>query len=112
MSESAEIAPSGRRYWFHVLPEATPLPTMGDITRQVAERHGLSPDELRSDRRFRRLAEARWEAWSIMYDQRWTHGGRRWSTPQIGAYFRRDHSTVVHGLHEYRRRMAERMAAE
>lgn len=72
-------------------------PTMYEIVRQVAQKHGVSTKTLRDMYpRSTFLARARWEAWTLLREE-----GR--STCEIGRYFSdRDHSTILYGLKKFR----------
>ena len=87
-------------------PDDIPPPikrmTMRAIAIQVAAKHGLTVDEMRSDRRSRAVVVARHEAWWRSREETLN------SLPQIGRYFNRDHSTIMHGIAMH----AERLAAE
>lgn len=86
---------SERKYWFRVLPEGE-RPTMRGIATEVAERHGVSLDELRSPARPRRLARPRLEAYALIY------ATGHFSMPQIARFFRRlDHTTVLKGIRSH-----------
>lgn len=73
--------------------------TMRLITAEVAARHGLRPAELTGERRTHKLAHARHEAWAEI------HATGKFSTPQIGRAFNRDHSTVVVGIQRHKERV-------
>lgn len=79
---------------------ARPLPN--DIIREVAQRHGLTFDDLLSQSRVRPLAHARQEAmWELR--QR-----TRLSYPQIARRLNRtDHTTALQGARRHAQRMAE-----
>lgn len=75
--------------WPWRMPVRALRPTMAQIVAQVAARHGVTTDTLRSHERRPALAEARAEAWGQLRDR------TDRSFPQIGAYFNgRDHSTI------------------
>lgn len=76
-------------------------PIMPRIAREVAEEYGVTVENLRGPVKTNMLVEARWEAFSRI------RAVGRFSLPQIGAFFNRDHTTVLHGL----RRHAERSNA-
>jgi chromosomal replication initiator protein len=80
-------------------------PTMRQIVADVAEIHGVSLEDLLGPSHKRKFAEARQEAmlWCIL-QKRWD-GLRAYSSPRIGAFFGRDHSTVLTGC----RRAAQRL---
>ena len=70
------------------------------IIAKVALEHGVSAAELLSDTRWQKVAHARQHAFAAVRGM-----PRKPSYPQIGRWFGRDHSTVVHGVraHEARR---------
>lgn len=72
------------------------------IIAQVADRHGLTVAELMGTTRVRLIAHARQEAmWRISREL-----GR--SLPEIGRMMGgRDHTTVLHGIRAYEKRLAE-----
>lgn len=73
--------------------------TMRHITAAVAARHGLRPAELLGERRLAAYSRARDEAWAEI------HATGKFSTPQIGRAFNRDHSTVVVGIQRHKERV-------
>ena len=79
------------------------------ILADVASARGVPVAQILSHRRTRRIAEARQEAWSRIYALR--AGGPShtavYSLPQIGGWFDRDHTTVLHGIRAHKKRMAE-----
>ncbi len=75
--------------------------TMLEIAELVAARHKLSVEELRGPSLRRKIAHARQEAMAL------TYATGRFSTTQVGRYYSRDHTTVIHA----RRRHAERELA-
>lgn len=62
------------------------------IVADVAERNGMTTDLLLSDHRYRSIAHPRQEAFAALY------ATRRYSLPLIGAWFGKDHSTILHGI--------------
>ena len=75
-------------------------PTIAQIAAEVADKHRISLFDLRSHRRSQPLVWARQEA---MYRCR-TETSK--SYPQIGRFFRRDHTTVIHAVEAYQQRKA------
>ena len=75
--------------------------SMRDIACRVAERHGLTVDDLRGSDRTKRVAWPRQEAMAAIRET------GRYSLPRIGKFFNRDHTTVIHAV----RRVAERTDA-
>ncbi len=68
---------------------------MERITSRVAMEYKVRPAEMRGPDRHKQFVEARWVAWAEMVD-------RGYSYPQIGRFFGRDHSTVMHGVRRAR----------
>lgn len=58
---------------------------------EIAERHGFTLEILQGKGRFAKQVAARVECYRLLV-------GRGWSTPRIGRFFNRDHSTVVWAL--------------
>ena len=75
------------------------------IINSVAEAFEMHPKELVSDCRRKRYIRARAVAIRLLRDQTWEDGSLRFSTPQIGLMFGRDHSTIVHALATFDERM-------
>lgn len=84
------------------LIEGPPAPPalMRDIAIEVAARHSLTLADLsgRSKRRHIAIArqEAMWEVWQAT----------NYSFPRIGAFFKRDHTTVLHNVRVHAKRRA------
>lgn len=77
-------------------------PTAKAIAIQVADRHGLTLEDLRGPCRRREVAWPRQEAMAAVY------ANCRVSLPWVGRFFgNRDHTTVLHAI----RRVAERRGA-
>lgn len=83
-------------------------PTMREIASEVAERHGVKVDEMRGPSRKRYFVHPRQEAFALI------RANTSLSYPNIGRYFNRDHTTVIHGekAHNDRQAAAMAMAAE
>ena len=77
------------------------LPTPEDITRDVAEKFGLPASALFKDTREHGISHPRQMAMALM--ERACPG---MTLKKIGAYFGRDHSTVIHALHVVQDRIA------
>ncbi len=99
------------------VPSAPPPPTrraprfaMREIVEEVAARHNLNPRDLTGPMRFKSIVRARFEAMWLIYEERHPDGRRVYSLPQVGAYFNRDHTTVLYALRRYEQRTG-RMAA-
>lgn len=73
--------------------------TMADIIQRVAEKHRVTVAQILSDSRCQRITQPRQEAmWHCVNED-------RWSLPQIGRAFGRDHTTVLHGKRAHEKRM-------
>lgn len=77
-----------------------PATMISTIVDEVCTRYRMDPEQLLTDRS-RPVARIRHEAYWICRIQ-----GRR-SLPEIGRFFHKDHSTVMHGVTEHARRMLE-----
>lgn len=69
--------------------------TKAKILREVAEKHEVAVKELLGSKRWRRLMPAKREA---MYRMRVELPKHLNSLPQIGTFFGRDHTTVLHNI--------------
>lgn len=76
------------RDWLFVTRHRSPR----EIISQVAKAHELTVEAVTGPSRKRAVVEARWEA------MRRLKAETKLSTPQIGALFNRDHTTVLHAL--------------
>ncbi len=72
------------------------------IVEETAAAHGVTVAEMMGPRRIRRIAHARQEAMATIYAE------TKFSYPQVGEFFGRDHTTVIHAV----RRVAERRLDE
>jgi chromosomal replication initiation ATPase DnaA len=72
------------------------LPTVKDIISEVAEKYGVTANDILSERRTRNLAQPRFEVcWRARRET-------RLSLPQIGRSIGgRDHTTVLNGIRRY-----------
>lgn len=74
------------------------------IVRAVAERYGLTVEDLKSPRR------ERWCSWPRQEAMMAAHDTGRFSTPRIGRWLGgRDHTTVLYGIAECLQRQAARV---
>ena len=76
----------------------TPMPQrVRAIVESVAAEHRLRPEDLIGPSRRKIHIEPRWRCWAII---RSTPGpsGQVPSLPLIGAWFGRDHTSIIHGL--------------
>lgn len=71
---------------------------LAQIAADVAADNGLTLAELQSSNREFAISHARQYAMMLMFDA-------EFSTPQIGRFFGRDHSTVAHGIKAARERV-------
>lgn len=85
-------------------PQIDRGPTMPEIAALVAKARGLTMEELRGESRKWEFAHPRQEAMWLM-----RRAGR--TTTQIGKFFGRDHSTVVHAEQAYAGRMSTQQEA-
>ena len=71
------------------------------ILQEVCRRRGVTVGELCGPGRTRAVACARHEVWwTLRHDP-----AHHFSLTEIGSLFGRDHATVHHGIHAYRRRL-------
>lgn len=77
--------------------ERTPRDRMMAAIDEIAARHGLTREQvmMKAQRMPKRVVAARTEVYAMLYDFK---GGYRWSLLRIGAYFDRDHTTIMHAL--------------
>jgi chromosomal replication initiation ATPase DnaA len=73
-----------------------PTSLMEQITEAVAAEHGVLPSELRGPSRFAQFIEPRRRVWAELRE-------RGYSLSQIGRFFGRDHTTIMHGIREYQK---------
>lgn len=71
------------------------------ICDAVASAYGLEPRRLSARERPQHIAAARHVAFYLVRDL------TSLSFPEVGAYFNRDHSTIMHGIARLKQRMAE-----
>ncbi len=92
----------------HVRLKLIPLavPTMKDIAQDVANRHGIAVDDLMGQSRAYMYSHPRQEAFYLCR-QVMRRGEPRYSLPQIGRFFDRDHSSVHWGVAQHAKRLAE-----
>ena len=69
----------------------TPMDIPRDQVRRIALDHCVSVKEIMSPNQQRHVAHARFAAYVALRD-------RGLSMPQIGRFFKRDHTTVLHGI--------------
>lgn len=82
--------------------------TIGSVAIQVGGYYRISIDELRGPARTKEIVEARQAAFYSCREVRLENGLPRWSLPQIGRWFGgRDHTTVLHGVRQHKKRLAE-----
>ena len=92
----------GSNYLWRSRAERVSLPHRDwrTVTQEVAQRHGLTFEEITGPSVKRRCAWPRQEAWALI----WAQG--RLSLPEIGRRFDRGHDTVLRGVRQYERRLA------
>lgn len=71
------------------------------LVAAVAERHGLTVDDLIGPKRTQDVCEARHEAMYVVRNVLQDDGRPRWSLPVIGRMFNRDHTTVLSGIRSH-----------
>lgn len=74
-------------------------PTMREIVREVCQRRRLKASEVLSRSKADSLVWARFEAMYLIYQT------GKFSLPQIGRAFGRDHSTVLNGIRRFSARI-------
>lgn len=79
---------------------------MRAILAEVADKHGVTPEAIQGRSCAREVSNARQEAMHRLYDLGWL------STPHIGRFLNRDHSTVVYGLKAHEARIAASREAQ
>lgn len=73
-----------------------------DLLARVAKAYGVTVEDMRSQRRDRRLAYARFAAYQLMRDR------RKMSLPQIGRMMGgRHHTTVMYGIAKLKKLLEE-----
>lgn len=92
-----------------IYPSARVLAIISDVAR----RHCVPLCEMTSHARSRKLWSARYEALALIHAITGPDGKPKFSTPQIGAFLNRDHSSVVVALGKLAdvRQQAQREAA-
>lgn len=83
---------SGLSLWRGPIP--LPRALMADILANVAARHGITPEAIRTGGRT--LAKTRWEAFHEMHES-----GR--SLCEIGRFFGLHHATILYGVRQFER---------
>lgn len=72
------------------------------LVDEVCRRRGVVREELCGRARSSSVARARQELWWLIRNQ----PDRHYSLPEIASLFRRDHTTVRHGIQAHQRRAA------
>lgn len=96
------------------IPASIPAPillTMDSVVNPIAKAHGVSVKALLGPARHKSICEVRFEAMWALRQQRNRHGQPRWSLPQIGRFFNRDHTTVLNALRRHAERLADQQVA-
>jgi chromosomal replication initiator protein len=103
--------------YLSLYPWLPPLPVPGqhykrgsvkelmEIAERTAAAHGVTVQDLKSQSRERRIAWPRQEAMA------WAYETCRFSLTRIGAFYNRDHTTVLHGIRAAEKRRVARAAA-
>lgn len=81
-----------------------PQRNKNQIGQMVAEAHGLTVEDLKGRSKVKKIAWPRQEAMYLMTEEVNPDGSPRWSFFQIGEWFHRDHSTVVHAANAHAKR--------
>lgn len=69
---------------------------MGKIAAEIAEKHGVTVERMRSQDRRQVFMPARFEAWTLCSEA-------GFSTPIIGRFFGgRDHTSILHGIGKHK----------
>lgn len=69
---------------------------MRTLTKFIARKHGVPVSDLVGPRRFSQYNEPRREIWARLKAKNYT-------LQQIGDYFNRDHTTILHGIQKWNR---------
>ena len=78
----------------HAQPEG-----MANIAHDIALKHGVSYKDMRGSKRTQHQVKSRYEAMYVMRQA-------GFSVSEIGRFFNRDHTTVMHGLNVHKARKA------
>lgn len=102
---SEPLPPSQLSIWKGAMPmPRPPVRTMASILEDVAQKWGLTVDDLKGQSRRYAIARHRQEAMWLMVRE------RRWSKVRIGLFLgSRNHATIIHGVRAHERRMAENL---
>lgn len=85
-------------------PTPPPRPTMQSIIERVAEKHGITVEDIKDPKRNRCSRRYAWPRHEFFYEAHMI--GR--SYPQAGAFCGgRDHTTALHGKREHEKRLNE-----
>lgn len=68
------------------------------LVKRIAKAHQVTPDELLGPSREQGASHARQALWSALHER------GHWSFSRLGKVFGRDHSTVMFGVAEHRKR--------
>lgn len=79
--------------------------TIEQIAEDVAQFYRITVVSMKGPARVRSVCRPRFEAMWLAYQERWPNGRRVYSLPQIGAYFGRDHTTVLNALKRHEERL-------
>ena len=74
------------------------------VLAEVSAKYGVREADVISDRRFPSLTAPRHEMmWRMRHET-------TWSMPKIGAFMRRDHTTILHGVRKHQERLDKGIA--
>lgn len=90
---------------FHVHKRVQMTDAAFTIAMEVGRKYDVTLDEMMSSVRRHNFVLARHEAWWRMRHE------LGHSYPRIGRAFGKDHTSIVHGVHSYEKRMREAVAA-
>lgn len=93
------------------LTRAVATLSAGDLMRAVAERHGITVDEMKSPYRGRTVGAARDEAIYLLRQLRDPSGGPALSYSALGSIFQKDHSSVSTAVRRFEKVRREMRAA-
>lgn len=80
---------------------APPPSSVARLIESVAKVSGLDVEDLYSKSRWKPHVRARAMAYRLLRDRESRFGGPRYSLPQIGSWFHREHSVVAHALNMF-----------
>jgi len=85
----------------HLPPGLQAKANARNIVAKVAERHGITVEDMYGKSRKSAFAVARWEAVDLV-----SKANPTWTLHQLGHFFNRDHTTIIHALKMVAKRRA------